>query len=87
MIWLLVGALALGLLYFWLLGHWFARVLVFLALIPCLIMAARLFAEGYSWGYAGLFVLAFPAAWLVAGVPIWVRKRVKSEPFVIPYPR
>lgn len=67
------GALGVALLYFWLIGHWFARVLVFLGLeaiaLPCLFLACVLPQPGGpAFAGAGLFLLV--AAWPIASIPI-----------------
>jgi hypothetical protein len=57
---LMIGAgLALALLYFWLLGHWFARVVTFLA-----------FGAGFVAELACI-VLGFVAGWFVASLPTY----------------
>jgi hypothetical protein len=70
-------ALAVGvvLLYYWLLGHWFARVLTFLALAVIMGMGlALLMASAANAGAAnGPFGLLLGAAlaWPVSGIPAY----------------
>jgi hypothetical protein len=70
----LVGlALVCGLLYFWLVANWFARVLVFLLLTLCFGFIGGLMitggANGTGWivGLLGGGVVA----WFVAGIPAY----------------
>jgi len=87
---ILVGlVLACGLLYWWLVGHWFARVLVFFAFALLLgaIGAGITSSIPYpghpgalaatppssSSGIAGL-VLGMILAWPVSGIPIYYRR-------------
>jgi hypothetical protein len=71
---ILIGlAMGVALLYFWLVGHWFARVLVFLAL------GAGLFVGGAAIGSAAgdqsswlvLGLLGAVVAWFVSGIPTY----------------
>lgn len=80
MVWLVAIAAAIALLYFWLSGHWFARVLTCLALWPVLIVCTDpvlyLMELGYNPALAALFIgLNGVVAWLIASVPGYVRKR------------
>ena len=61
----------IALLYFWLLGHWFARVLVFLGLTLCAAFAG-LFANVRGDVSAGVavFIIGAVVAWLLASGPI-----------------
>jgi len=67
---------AVALLYFWLLGHWFARILVCLVLIGCaglfgfIILVATMDKYGPFHGLIA-FLLAAGGAWPVASLPIW----------------
>ena len=84
MVFLFAAAAGIVLLYFWLLGHWFARVLMFICLaLLCGIMIPAMFAPHYHesvpigllWMGAG-FVLA----WFLAGIPVYASnspKRIK----------
>lgn len=83
----------LALLYFWLIGHWFARVVVFLLFA----ISGALMADGDA-QYGALTLLAgFGGGWLIASAPTWFHQRKaeqqketrrdRSEPFIIPYPR
>ena len=75
---LMIGAgLALALLYFWLIGHWFARVVVFLCLaFPVLLFAgdanaSRIYEHPHLSALATL-VIGCGIAWIVASGPMWV---------------
>jgi hypothetical protein len=78
---ILIGlALAVALLYFWLIGHWFARVLAFLVFAVCLGaaagagLAAANPADGAFVGILGL-IFGTVAAWFVSGIPIYYWRR------------
>lgn len=77
---------ALALLYFWLIGHWFARVVMFLILMLTLgLLGGGLFASGFDRNtqadaqhLAMIFgaILGAASAWPVSGIPIYYwRKR------------
>ena len=76
---LMIGAgLALALLYFWLMAHWFARVVVFLLLgaVLTVIITASIGWGVYDGRALGEIVLpiaavAFGMAWLLASLPIY----------------
>jgi hypothetical protein len=73
--------LALGLLYFWLLGHWFARVVMFLALsvlcglggvfINMTFVSDRPSAPA-QWTILGLGIVL---AWFISSIPLWHARR------------
>jgi hypothetical protein len=64
---LLIGlAMSAALLYFWLIGHWFARILVFLGLLALL----GLIVIGWPNTLAPAVLLGLPIAWVVASVPM-----------------
>jgi hypothetical protein len=74
--------LALALLYFWLVGWWFARVVVFLGLAVCGFVLGGWFAIGFAGSPPGTALLSSPAgvlggllgvalAWPIASLPIW----------------
>ena len=78
---ILVGlALALVLLYFWLLGHWFARVVMFLALAVAFGGLGALYAgadgpPGHNHGWVGMLI-GVALAWPVSSIPIyWLRSK------------
>jgi hypothetical protein len=83
--WLIVVLLFLVLLYFWLRGHWYARVLMFLVLIPAGYAGLGLAVvfTAYDPTVAGakmdpamgfvLFGAGAVVAWFVSGIPIYVR--------------
>lgn len=62
--------LGVALLYFWLIGHWFARVLVFIGLeaIALFFLCLMSFIHP-GFGLFGLFLLV--AAWPLARIPTW----------------
>lgn len=70
--------MGLALLYFWLIGHWFARVLMFVALgvvfgaISFFIVAANTGVEQAGFMAVPLGVLA---AWYAAGVPTYYHRQ------------
>ena len=80
---ILIGlVLALVVLYFWLVGHWFARVVVFLAfavilglliggLMPPLDPHAALNPLG--------FLIGGVVAWFVSGIPIYRQRHQKRQ--------
>ena len=71
-------------LYFWLVGHWFARVLAFPALtmfflailvvgfLPSYRAEVSPEALAIKWGLA---VACIPAGWLASGIPMWHRQQ------------
>ena len=70
---LIIGlVLGAALLYFWLLGHWFARVLVFPLFAGCLAFFAALTHDPVAC-YA-ILLAALLAAWFLAGLPIYYRR-------------
>lgn len=76
---ILVGlVLAAVLLFVWLIGHWFARVLAFL-LLACVFGLSGAFMAGidgppaHNHGIAGA-LLGLLLAWFVSGIPIYVRR-------------
>ena len=68
---ILIGLLlGCALLYFWLIGQWFARVLVFLGLG---VLGAFLLANAGP--DRGAQLGAFVPAWMIASIPIWWHRR------------
>jgi hypothetical protein len=63
--------LAAALLYFWLLGHWFARVLVFIALVCTSVLVGFLFGAGNGAQFVTISVGGGVAAWFVSGLPLY----------------
>lgn len=68
--------LACALLYFWLLGHWFARVLVFLLLTAALGFVGAAFVAVHSGpdanaGAVGGAAMGILLAWPLAGLPVY----------------
>lgn len=77
---ILIGiVLGVALLYFWLVGHWFARVLTFLIVVSLFFI----FSIGF-FGTAGLlgFVripVSIGVAWLISSGPTWYwRDRMRT---------
>jgi hypothetical protein len=82
MIFLVAAAVAAGVLYLWLKGHWFGRVLAFLVLavafgLACGEVAATFgMTVGNPKGYAIVGMLAGGMlAWLVSGLPDYYYRR------------
>lgn len=78
------GAAAVTL-YLWLLGHWFGRVLAFLAFAALFAGFGLMMADTRS-GAAQLTALIVGAglAWLVASVPTWLYARQARVPVFYP---
>lgn len=72
MVWLLGACVAAGLLYFWLTANWFARLLVFLSLIPVCVLLAGNAGQPPAGTFILLGVLA-ALSWVVSGIPKFVR--------------
>ncbi len=70
-----IGA-ALALLYFWLLCRWFARIGVFLVLAAVGAFFGACLSGGAAAGgiEAVGILLGVAVAWLVAGIPIYIRQ-------------
>lgn len=67
--WPLVG---LGVFYFWLKGHWFARILAFIFLVPTIVVCAGKSMSPVDWPYAAAFLIsAVVISWLISGLPIY----------------
>ena len=79
---ILIG-LALGavLLYFWLIGHWFARVLVFLLLGAVTFVTVAYITQDPKYPTAGVIygLLAAGLAWPVASLPIYYWRHQARE--------
>lgn len=80
---ILIGlAVAAALLYFWLIGHWFARVLVFLGLAPTIFVVLLATSHYSETAAAGAIIIAgslgLALAWPLAGLPVYYwRHRIK----------
>ena len=79
---ILIGlGLAMALLYFWLIGHWFARILVFLLLSVFFFFMFVATAHDTS-DRAGVVILGLfgiPLAWPIADIPAYCcRRRVRA---------
>jgi hypothetical protein len=71
---LMIGAgLALALLYFWLLGHWFARVVMFLVLASVTFVTVAYTTQVRGDPMAGVLfgLLAAAVTWPIAGIPVY----------------
>ena len=72
---------ALGLAYFWLTNHWFARAVVFVALGPIFgLVFAEVCLEAMHAGYNPALAIALIAfgwaiAWPVSRIPLYVQRR------------
>jgi hypothetical protein len=72
-----IGA-AVALLYYWLLGHWFARVLTTIVFVPAFaLLGAVLFMVPHN-NAPGVFgaILGAAIAWPAASAPVWYWRRV-----------
>ena len=67
--------IAMGILYFWFRGHWFARILVFLFTIPALFFLTV--GKVPDTMFAAIpYLISLPImAWLVAGLPVYLQRR------------
>lgn len=79
----LIGiALGCALLYFWLAGHWFARILTFICAAGFLGYFGLIFIPPGSNGAIALlidFALALGVSWLLSGIPTWYWRRRVTE--------
>lgn len=79
---ILIGlGIALTLLYFWLIGHWFARVIVFLLFSVIFFFMFAATARDTSNPSAGVSVglLGIPLAWPLSGIPAYYwHRRAKT---------
>jgi len=76
--------LALVALYFWLLGHWFARVVAFLLFVVLFGLIGSAFTGSLgpaatNHGWVG-FLIGGVVAWFVSGIPIYYRRWQSSTP-------
>ena len=68
---ILIGlAMGVALLYFWLIGHWFARVLVFL-LLACVGGLGGTALGADQGGKVVSAILGIALAWPIAGLPVY----------------
>jgi hypothetical protein len=72
--------LAATLLYFWLLGHWFARVLVFLALVCTLVFVGFLCCAGNGAQFVTISVVGGVSGWFVSGIPVYWHRYQQHAP-------
>lgn len=91
---ILIGLiLGCGLLYFWFVGNWFARVLVFLPLAFLLAFILIGVASDHRASQGVFFVLAIigiALAWPLSSLPIWhwqnrMRALARAEKGIPPY--
>jgi hypothetical protein len=77
----LIGlCIAAGALYFWLLGDWFARVLMFLLLsAPLAMLGWAVMREPGSGGTVAWCVAAMAATWPLSGIPLYYREHRLEE--------
>lgn len=79
MVELVCVAAFLACLYFWLIGHWFARVVVSIILVPvCAVIGAAILNAFCMKGYEGHLMAIVPGAiaggfggWMLAGAPVF----------------
>lgn len=91
---IVIVLLAIGLLYAWLVAHWFARVLVFLCLWPLLMCCiygglCYTFVPRVPWGHPAPpgesvcvlfgFMLGGIVAWYVSLIPTFYRRHMHAE--------
>jgi uncharacterized membrane protein len=70
---ILIGlVLAAAPLYFWLLRHWFARVLVFIALMCVSVFVAFLVSYEAPARFRTISAIGAVASWFVSGLPLYV---------------
>jgi hypothetical protein len=80
---LIGGVFALVVLFFWLTGHWFARVVAFLLFAGVLgllgaLMTGMAERPEHNNGWVGL-LLGIALAWPVSGIPIyWFRHQARN---------
>ena len=77
---ILIGlATALSLLYFWIIGHWFGRVILFLPLgLAGMIAGLSPATMNHPPNYGAALILTpilVALAWLFASIPIYLRRR------------
>jgi len=75
--------LGIALLYFWLVGHWFARILMFIVLT--VLFSAVALAGDNREPATNLFLLALAigAGWIVASLPLYYwRRRIARAPYL-----
>ena len=74
--WLVGLVFAIGALWLWLAGHWFGRILAFLAFSVLFIIAITpLGNPAFPLGVAVLCAVAVGAAWFASGIPTKVLMR------------
>jgi hypothetical protein len=71
-VWLMVAAVVLAALYFWLIGQWFARVVMFLCLSAVLgLFAGMAMLSGGNLAVFGAVVVAAAVSWYASGIPMY----------------
>jgi len=79
---MLIGlAIGTALLYFWLIGHWFARVLVFLGLAGLSSFAGLIVGATSSNAAAGITIglIGILVAWGLAAIPTFYWRRLMQR--------
>jgi hypothetical protein len=80
---ILIGlVLGCALLYFWLVGHWFARVLVFLPMIFLFgFIVVGIASDGHAASSIGFAVsiTGVVLAWPISSIPIWYHARDRTS--------
>jgi hypothetical protein len=72
-------------LYLWLLGHWFGRVLAFLAFAALFVVAGFVIDNSRTLtGELAALILGPVLGWLVASVPTWLYARQARAPVFYP---
>lgn len=84
---IVIGSIAFfGFLYWWLLGHWFSRLIAFLVLTPMFVALSRGLAT-LAWGeghpnlplaFADMAVCGF-LAWFASGLPLYIWRWQATE--------
>lgn len=79
---ILIGlGVAVALLYAWLVGWWFARLLVFLGLAFVGLLIGFAMANPNDAGTASMVALALAVvSWLVASVPTYIYRAMERQP-------
>jgi hypothetical protein len=75
MLWIVVIGALIALFYFWLMGHWFARVLVCVGMAPFFLVMFSKLCPHDGMGALCFVVTCGTAAWFGSGIPIYAAKR------------
>lgn len=71
--------IAAGVLYFWLLGHWFARVLAFLIVFAPILGLLGFLLGGGTPGGVTFVILGVVAAWFASGIPFYIVRAKQNQ--------